>query len=142
MCDFLPPEQHAQSLAATLPVEIHDHVLWVRGTRSKDALREYLPSRCSSLTEISVYESTDVATLSPNVRHFIEQNTEAWITLTSSAIVRSAATLLGEYLPKLRAAALSPQIATEAKELGANVVATASLPNFESLVEAIASAVH
>lgn len=142
LCDFLPPEQHAQSLAVTLPVEMHTHVLWVRGTRSKDALREYLPSRCGSLTELSVYESRDVATLSPHVRHLIEQNPEAWITLTSSAIVRSAATLLGEYLPKLRAAALSPQIASEAREMGANVVATASLPSFESLVEAITSAVR
>lgn len=139
LCDFLPPEHHARSLAETLPVDSHSHVLWVRGTRSKDALRELLPQRCGAITELAVYESTDIEVLSPHVQHLIQQTDGAWITLTSSAIARSAASLLGDHLPKLRAAALSPQIADEAKALGANVVVTASQPSFESLVAAMSA---
>jgi uroporphyrinogen III methyltransferase/synthase len=139
VCDFLPPDHHARSLAETLPVDHHSRVLWVRGTRSKDALRDWLPQRCSDLTELTVYESTDTVTLSPNIQHIIEQTDGAWITLTSSAIARSAASLLGDHLPKLQAAALSPQIADEAKALGANVVVTASEPSFESLVAAMSA---
>lgn len=140
-CDFLPPEHTARSLAETLPVERNHHVLWVRGTRSKEALRELLPQRCDGFTELAVYESTDIVSLSPQIANLIERNTGVWLTLTSSAIARSAAHLLGKDLSKLKAAALSPQIAAEAQDLGANVIATASQPSFESLTEAIVATV-
>jgi uroporphyrinogen-III synthase len=142
LCDFLPPDHHARSLAETLPVDGNEHVLWVRGTRSKDALREFLPQRCGNLTELAVYESTDTTSLSPHVQYLIENNDKAWITLTSSAITHSAAKLLGHHFSKLRAAALSPQIAAEATALGAHVAATAIEANFESLVEAIKSSLN
>jgi uroporphyrinogen III methyltransferase/synthase len=142
LCDFLPPEHHAQSLAETLPVQAACHVLWVRGTRSKDALRELLPGRCAALTELIVYESTDVLALSPQVEDLLEHSSGVWITLTSSAIARSASKLLGTHFPKLRSAALSPQIAIEATAAGADVIATAEQPSFESLVAAICSASH
>lgn len=139
LCDFLPPEQNARSLAETLPVDHNSHVLWVRGTRSKDSLREILPQRCGGFSELNVYESTDVLNLSPQITQLLEGTEEAWLTLTSSAIARSAANLLGKRFSTLRSAALSPQIAAEASALGGSVMVTASQPSFESLVADMAA---
>lgn len=140
VCDFIPPEHNAHSLGESLPIQPNSEILWVRGSRSKDSLREIIPSRNVRLDELIVYESRDVTALAPTVLAALQRGDIAWLTLTSSAIAKSAAALLGPHLSHVRTAALSPQIASDAASNGANVSAIATQPTLESLVDAILAA--
>lgn len=139
-CDFMPTLFNGAALADTLPASPSSRVLWVRGRRAKESFREHLRQRSIQLDEVITYESHDVTELNPGITEILQHGQIHWLTLTSPAIARSSAALLGEYFQKIPIAALSPDIAQEAAQYGGNVAAIAPEATLESLATAMANA--
>lgn len=141
-CDWIPKTYNAACLAETLPVDSPSKVLWPRGSRTQDSMREIFKQRAVDLQEAIVYCSTDVPALLPDVEAVLARKPFDWMTITSPAIARSTATLLGDSFSKIPAAVLSPQVADEVIRLGGSVGAIAPQATFDSLAKAIVDAEH
>jgi uroporphyrinogen III methyltransferase/synthase len=141
-CDWIPKTYNAACLAETLPVDSSSKILWLRGSRTQDAMRDVFKQRGLELQEVIVYRSSDVQSLLPDVEASLARKPFDWMTITSPAIARSTATLLGNSFSKIPAAVLSHQVADEVIRLGGSVGAIASQATFDSLAEAIVRQEH
>lgn len=138
--DFVPPHSNSQSMATELIEQnAPGPYLLLRANRGSDVLAKELTQAGKEFVEVTVYESHDVGEVNSDTRELLELEKVDWVTITSSAIARSTATLFGESLKKTKLASISPissEALTEAG-LAANVEATEY--NFDGLVRAMAS---
>ena len=89
--------------------------------------------------EVVAYTSRDVPAIDPEILARLRAGRIDWITVTSSAIARSLAALLGPDLAAVRLASLSPVTSATLAELGLQPAAEASALHGAGLVEAILS---
>ena len=83
------------------------------------------------------YTNSDIETPSDRSRELLEQGKLDWVTVTSSAIARSLATMFGPLLEKTRLASISPITSDTLRELGFEPAAEATEYTMAGVVEAI-----
>jgi uroporphyrinogen III methyltransferase/synthase len=139
--DLLPAEYRAESLAAALlAVAPRARFLLARASRGREVLSEQLAAAGASVTQVVVYESTDVDAPEAGVLESLAAGRIQWITVTSSAIARNLARLFGPALRRARLASISPITSATLRELGFEPAAEAGRYTMQGLVEAIVAA--
>jgi uroporphyrinogen III methyltransferase/synthase len=136
--DLTPAEYRAEALADVLAAAAAgQRALLVRASRGREVLAERLQAAGVGVEQVVVYESRDVTAPDPTIAERLRDSRIDWITVTSSAIARSLATLFGEGLRHTRLASISPVTSAALRELGFEPAAEATEYTMEGLVEAI-----
>lgn len=136
--DLLPDEFRAESLAKALGKNAAGkRFLLLRASRGREVLREQLESAGGTVEQIVVYESRDAATASPEIAERLRAGRIDWITVTSSAIARSLASLFGEDLQRAKLASISPITSATLRELGFEPAVEAREYTMPGVVQAI-----
>jgi uroporphyrinogen III methyltransferase/synthase len=139
--DIVPPDFRGKSLADQLvPIARDKKVLIVRASRGRDGWADRLAAAGADITQVVAYSHRDVLQADPNILDLVQAGQVDWVTVTSSAIARSIAHLLGPSLRRVKIASLSPVTSATVRELGYEVAAEADPFTIESLMEAICSA--
>ena len=114
-----------------------NHVLIVRADRGSEELSAQLTEAGVSHDQISVYQSSDVTEIEPEIKMRLERREIDWITITSSAIGDSVVNLLGQLLKQVKLASISPTTTQKLRELDFLPTAEATEFNMPGLVQAI-----
>ena len=139
--DLVPDEFRAESLAqALLGGAAGKRFLLVRASRGREVLAEELTKAGGIVEQVVVYESIDVERPAPEIAEKLSAGQIDWTTVTSSAIARSLARLLGESLRKTKLVSISPITSATLRELGFEPAAEAREYTMAGVVEAIRSA--
>ncbi|MGI9428020.1 MAG: uroporphyrinogen-III C-methyltransferase [Bythopirellula sp.] len=141
--DLHPEQYRAEALAAALAGQAAGKkFLLLRASRGREVLAETLTAADADVHQVVVYESCDVEQPQAEVLDALAAKEIDWVTVTSSAIARSLATLFGDSLHQTKLAAISPLTAEVLAAAGypAEVVATEYTTN--GLVQAIVEAVN
>lgn len=139
--DLTPDEFRAEALAAALVAAgPHARFLLARASRGREVLAQQLDAAEAQVTQVVVYQSLDVGQPDALVQELARRGQLDWITVTSSAIARSLARLLGDDLRRSRLASISPITSATLRELGYEPAAEATQYTMEGLAEAMAGA--
>jgi len=139
--DLLPGEYRAEALAEALAAEAPGkRFLLARASRGREVLAEELRAAGGEVDQIVVYASTDVAKPDPEVTGALRGGTIHWTTVTSSAIARSLAALLGEELRRTKLVSISPVTSATLRECGFEPSAEAAEYTTGGMIEAILAA--
>ena len=136
--DLIPDEFRAETLADSLaPHVAGQRVLLVRASRGREVLAERLQQAGADVSQVVVYDSTDVEQLEPHVQNAFSDRQIDWVTVTSSAIARSAARLVGPNLEHTKLVSISPITSDTLRNLGYEPSAEATDYTMEGIVEAV-----
>ena len=136
--DLVPGEYRAEVLADSLAAGAGGkRFLLVRASRGRELLAEELERAGAKVEQVVAYTSTDVTSLEEDVARALEEGRITWVTVTSSAIARSLAMLLGEHFRRVRLASISPVTSQTLHELGAEPAVEAQTYTMEGLAAAI-----
>jgi uroporphyrinogen III methyltransferase/synthase len=136
--DLLPDEYRAEALAAALVARVRDRrVLLLRASRGREVLAQELQAAGARVEQVVVYQSYDVEHAEPQVLTALRAGRVDYLTVTSSAIARSAAKLFGADLHRAKLASISPLTSATLREAGARVDVEARSYTMEGLVAAI-----
>ena len=147
--DCQPDEYRAEALAETLAGQLPGpsagqgragRMLLLRASRGREVLAEMLTAAGAQVEQAVVYESRDVAQLTPEVAEALAAGNIDWITATSSAIARSLVQLFGDDLRRAKLAAISPLTAQVLAEAGVTPAAVATDYTGDGLIDAIVQA--
>ena len=139
--DLQPDEYQAEALADSLRHRgPGKRLLLLRASRGREVLAEILVASGAEVCQAVVYESVDVTVPDPDVATALADDRIDWVTVTSSAIARSLATMFGESLQRAKLAAISPLTADVLTAAGLPVVAVASTYTTAGVLEAILAA--
>ena len=139
--DVQPESYRAEALAEALaPGAAGQRFLLARASRGREVLSEMLAKAGAAVTQIVVYESSDIVTPDDEVLAAMRDGRIAWTTVTSSAIARSLVRMFGEDLRRTRLAAISPLTAEVLAELGHPASAVAEIYTGDGLIDAILAA--
>jgi uroporphyrinogen III methyltransferase/synthase len=140
--DLVPSEYRAESLAAAVAGTgsiAGVRVLLVRASRGREVLADDLAKAGARVEQVVVYESRDVLVADEAIHQRLRQGTVDWITVTSSAIARSLATLFANDLHRAKLASISPITSATLRELGYAPTVEATEYTMQGVVEAIRS---
>ena len=108
-CDRLPEEYRAESLAESLIADAKGkRFLLLRASRGREVLAETLRAAGGDVTQIVVYTSTDVQAVDDALKNQLANGEVDWVTVTSSAIAKSLASVYGDALKNAKLASISP----------------------------------
>jgi uroporphyrinogen III methyltransferase/synthase len=139
--DVQPESYRAEALAAALaPRAAGTRFLLARASRGREILSEMLASAGAAVTQVVVYENSDVATPDGDVLAAMRDGRINWTTVTSSAIARSLVRMFGEDLRHTRLAAISPLTAEVLAELGHPASAVAEAYTGDGMIDALVAA--
>ena len=141
--DIVPENYRAEALAEALRPQAAagKRFLLARASRGRELLAEVLRAEGGAVEQIVVYASRDVAQGDPPIGPAaLAAGRIDWVTVTSSAIARSLATMFGAGLRNSKLAAISPLTSATLRELGHEVAVEARQYTIAGLVEAICSA--
>lgn len=140
--DIVPEEYRAEALAESLKSEAARGAkfLLIRASRGREVLAEQLAGQGGHVEQVVVYTSRDVATAEPEILAQLADGKIDWVTVTSSAIGRSVARMLGEELRRSRLISISPITSAALAELGHEVSAEASPYTMSGLIAALLAA--
>jgi len=103
-------------------------------------LAEQLTAAGASVEQVVAYTSRDVMDCDPRTQEQLIAGRIDWVTVTSSAIARSLASMLGSLLHQTRLASISPITSAALRELGFAPHAEAVDYTMEGLAQAILAA--
>ena len=138
--DLVPEEYRAEALAEALTAEgsaTGKRFLLARASRGREVLAETLRAAGAEVEQVVVYRSADADALAADVVTALDEGSIDWVTITSSAIARSMAALLGSRLEDVRLASISPITSDTLRELGFEPAAEATVYTMDGLVDAI-----
>jgi len=139
--DLVPNEFRAEALAESLAPHVADRrVLLARASRGREVLAERLEQAGASVSQVVVYESTDVERLEPQVEEALSTHQIDWVTITSSAIARSAVHLMGDHLGSTKLVSISPITSDALRSLGCEPSAEATEYTMDGVVDAVLQA--
>lgn len=143
--DVTPDRYEAEELAKSLAGSAEGkRFLLIRASRGREVLAETLTGAGATVDQVVAYVSRDVETADPAVLAEVAAGRIDWITVTSSAIARSAAALFGSSVAKAevlpRFAAISPLTAGALAEAGYEAAAVATEFTADGVVDAIVAA--
>jgi uroporphyrinogen III methyltransferase/synthase len=140
IADLVPEEFRAESLAAELVAQSErGKCLVIRASRGREVLVRALQDAGSAVDQLVVYNSNDVEQLDAGIEKSIAAGQIDWVTVTSSAIARSLAKLIGKKLNDLKLVSISPVTSATLRELGFEPAAEAREFTMDGVVEAIVS---
>jgi uroporphyrinogen-III synthase len=137
---FVPPEERASALGATLPDVEARSVLLVRGEKADPALARLLEARGAHVAAVTAYRTLPVAPSGQGLEE-LRLGTDV-ITFTSPSTVEGFVSLGPEWRSLARHAivvTIGPTTTAAALELGFGVHAEAHERSMSALVDAIAS---
>jgi uroporphyrinogen III methyltransferase/synthase len=102
-------------------------------------LAEQLTAAGAVVEQVVVYESADVEQADSEIAARMSAGQIHWTTVTSSAIARSLARLLGDSLQKTKLVSISPVTSATLRELGLEPAAEAKEYTMAGIVAAIES---
>ena len=141
--DLMPPPErgyNAQSLLKTILQDSDANDWFVTTTNeSQNTLTEGLGSAGKTVHPVLTYETKSETELLPDIRYALEAGRIQLCTITSTAIARSAAKVLGEFKKSLQPVALSQGISATLEELGWPAACIAEQNSDQNLVSAITS---
>ncbi|GIW93171.1 MAG: uroporphyrinogen III methyltransferase [Pirellulaceae bacterium] len=138
LCDLQPPRFTADDLARALKhLAMGQRVLLVRASRGRDVLREELAGVAAEVVQVVAYRSLDVERPDAQIARRLAEGRVDWVTVTSSAIARSLATLFGTDLAKAKLASISPITSGVLRQLGFEPAVEATAATMPSLIDAI-----
>ncbi|MFG0261535.1 MAG: uroporphyrinogen-III C-methyltransferase [Novipirellula sp. JB048] len=136
--DIVPPDFTAESLVQELSGKVRGkRILIVRASRGRDLLYESLQQEGAEVSQVVAYAHTDVTNPDPKIVQMAEQGQIDWITLTSTATVKSLHHMLGDSMRQAKLATLSPITSNAVRQLGYTVACEAAPYTIESLVQAL-----
>lgn len=136
--DLVPEEFRAEGLAAALASQVGgQRVALIRASRGREVLAQALAAAGAEVTQVVAYTSRDVESLDPEISAALAGGRIDWVLVTSSAIARAAARLLGEGLRRARLASLSPVTSATLRELGYEPTIEARTYTLDGLVKAV-----
>jgi uroporphyrinogen III methyltransferase/synthase len=140
--DLVPGEYRAEALAAALNATLapRSRLLLARASRGREVLSEQLAAGGHHVDQVVVYSSRDVTVPDAAVAEQLRAGRIDWVTVTSSAIARSLASLFGDDLKAVRLASISPVTTATLAELGLRPAAEATTYTLGGLVDAIQAA--
>lgn len=143
--DLTPGTYRAEDLADSLAEQAAGkRVLLIRASRGREVLSERLRSAGANVEQVIAYESRDATSVDPAILEELAAGKVDWVTVTSSAIARSAASLFGDSIvsaakaPKF--AAISPLTAEALLATGTEAAAVAEQYTADGLIDAILAA--
>ncbi|MBI2481158.1 MAG: uroporphyrinogen-III synthase, partial [Planctomycetia bacterium] len=117
--DLQPAEFRAESLAADLiPLASGQRFLLARASRGREVLADEIAAAGGEVSQIVVYNSIDVESPEADIADELAAGKIHWVTVTSSAIARSLASMFGSELHKTRLASISPITSAVLRECG------------------------
>lgn len=141
--DLVPPEYRSESLAAELKEKAAgQRILLARADRGRDVLREELAG-VAAVDPIAVYSQVDSGAGRPEVLEALRQGEVDYITVTSSNIARSLASLLDAscWAPieagRTQCVSISPVTSAAMRALGLPVAAEAAEYTTAGIVAAL-----
>jgi uroporphyrinogen III methyltransferase/synthase len=139
--DVRPKDRYrAEALAEALGPRVGGkRVLLARASRGRELLADMLSAAGATVEQAVVYESRDITTPDDEIVRSLANDRIDWITVTSSAIAQSLASLFGATLHKTRLVAISPLTAETLTGLGYPPAAVAQTYTSSGIVEAILS---
>jgi uroporphyrinogen III methyltransferase/synthase len=140
--DLVPQTHRAENLADAVAARMPPgaRVLLVRASRGREVLLDRLVDAGAHVTQVAAYSSRDCQTVAPDIAEALSEGQIDWVTVTSSAIARSLATLLGESLRRAKLVSISPITTGVLQELGYSVAAEAQEFTMDGVVQALLSA--
>lgn len=136
--DLVPGEYRAEALADALVEQASGRrFLLARASRGREVLAERLEQAGGRVEQVVVYSSNDVARLDPEIERAAAEGRIDWITLTSSAIARSAVRLMGPQLGGAKPVSISPITSSTLREMGSEPAAEATEYTMEGIVRAV-----
>lgn len=140
--DLVPEVFAAEAFAASLAEQIKsqpkkNRVLLVRASRGREVLADDLTAAGASVRQVIFYRSTDIATPDAEIAQQLRDGRIDWVTITSSAIARSAVRLFGDDLRRAKLASISPITSATLRELGFEPTAEATDYTMPGIVAAI-----
>ncbi|MGA2035463.1 MAG: uroporphyrinogen-III synthase, partial [Thermoguttaceae bacterium] len=139
--DLIPEQYRAESLAAALVARASaGRFLLIRASNGRQVLPEQLQAAGAAVDQVVAYCSSEVRTSDPQVAAALAAGQIDWVTVTSSAIARSLASLFGADLRQAKLASISPITSGVLRELGFEPSAEARQYTMSGLVEAILNA--
>lgn len=140
--DVIPDEYRAEALVEALSGRAAGkRYLLVRASRGRELLADSLAAAGAAVEQVVAYESRDVESADPAVLGEIAGGRVEWITVTSSAIARSAARLFGHAIARspqqVRFAAISPLTGAALEQAGYEAAAVAEKFTADGLVDAL-----
>lgn len=140
--DLAPETYRAEALAeALVPYAAKgEKFLLIRASRGREVLSEQLTTAGGDVTQVVVYQSSDVTEANVEVAEALAAGKVDWMTVSSSAIARSLAKLFGDDLQKTRLVSISPITTATLAELGYRVAAEAKVYTMPGMIEALLAA--
>ncbi|MDD4270755.1 MAG: uroporphyrinogen-III C-methyltransferase [Pirellulales bacterium] len=136
--DLVPGQYRAEALAEALADQASGkRFLLARASRGREVLAERLEQAGGRVEQVVVYSSNDVARLDPEVKRAAEEGRIDWITLTSSAIARSAVRWMGRRLGGAKPVTISPITSSALRDMGGEPAAEATEYTIEGVVRAV-----
>ncbi len=138
---FVPADQRAEALAATLPDVKGARVLTVRGDRGRDTLVRGLRARGARVDAVVAYRT--VSRGPKALQRALPGGRIDWLVLASGSAVQAIGALpeaLRRRLRAARVACIGPETAAQARAAGFEVAVTAPQPNAAALVDSIIAA--
>jgi uroporphyrinogen III methyltransferase/synthase len=141
MADLVPKTFRAEALAEALSADAGGKsFLLARASRGREVLSQQLTAAGAAVDQIVVYSSVDVERPQPEVAEALAKGRIDWITVTSSAIARSAVRMFGRDLRRAKLASISPITSEVLRELGYEPEAEAAEYTMDGLLAAILAA--
>ncbi len=136
--DVVPSVYQAEGLVEALAAEARGRrFLLARASRGRETLAEQLAARGASVTQVVVYQSTDVREPDAEVRAALVAGRIDWVTVTSSAIARWLVRMFGPHLRQSKLASISPVTSEVLRQLGYEPQAEARTATMSGLIQAI-----
>jgi uroporphyrinogen III methyltransferase/synthase len=136
--DLVPEEYRAEALAESLAAAAAGRrFLLTRASRGREVLAEGLMAAGAHVDQVVCYESTDVATVEPQIQQALAKGQVDWVTVTSSAIARSLVAVLGDDLRQARLVSISPVTSATLRKLGFEPAVEAREYTMDGIVSAI-----
>jgi uroporphyrinogen III methyltransferase/synthase len=136
--DLIPPRSDSSALATALIEKTgRGEILIVRANRGSNVLGERLTASEKPFVEVVAYRSLDVQTPDDRVLKTLSEGGFDWVTITSSAIARSAIRLFGDSLSETKVVSISPTTSQQLRELGVEPMAEATSYDLEGICRAI-----
>lgn len=134
--ELVPLEADAEGMVTALAEEASKgkRFLSIRGSRGRNVITQELTQLGGIVREIAVYRSVDRTETDPEIVSLLEKGKIDAITVTSSAIAKSLAFLLGEHLAKTKVVSISPLTSTAFRKTGNLVAADAPDPSMKGIV--------
>ncbi len=138
LCDLQPERYTADDLAQVLKNCVGgQRILLVRASRGREVLRQELSSVAAEVVQVVAYQSIDVQQPDSEVTRRLAEGRIDWITVSSSAIARSLATLFGSNLANAKLASISPITSHTLRQLGYAPTVEATAATMSALIDAI-----